>query len=110
MKNTLSAKKSVQVGQQEFLWHIHRQPQWCTAHGWKGLALYVELAHEPQRALILEFPFKIINHRNSPHRQRPQVAEKDVVAAIMSALTAGWNPQSKGKAFVFQVAEMGESG
>ena len=75
----------------------------------RGLALHVELANEPQRALIIEFPFQILNHRNSPHRQRPKVAEKDVMAAISSALAAGWDPESRGKPFVFEMNEKAES-
>lgn len=95
--------KLVQIADQEFRWHIHRQPQWCTADGWKGLALHVELAHDPQRTLIIEFPFAIVDHRNQPNLQRPRIVEKDLVAAITSALKAGWNPALRGKRFIFQI-------
>jgi len=91
----------VRIDNQDFRWRIQRQPQWCTADGWKGLTLHVELAREPRRALITEFPFKIVNHRNDPAQQRPKVTEKDVVTAISAALTAGWNPESRGKPFRF---------
>jgi hypothetical protein len=108
MKKARSADKTVQVANQEFRWHIHRQPQWCTVDGWKGLALHVELAHEPQRVLIIEFPFKVVNHRNDPGQQRPKVVEKDVITAVIAALEAGWNPESRGKRFVFQIDETDE--
>lgn len=108
MRKGTSVDKLLRVGTQEFRWRIHRQPQWCTSDGWKGLTLYVELAHEPQRALILEFPFKVVTHRNDPGSQRPKVSERDVATAISSALTAGWNPESRGKTFVFQIPDANE--
>lgn len=105
MKIEHSLAKSVRVANQEFQWHVQRRTQWCSSDGWKGLALHLELAHEPQRALILEFPFRVVSHHSCPHRQRPSVTEKDVEAAIAAALAAGWKPESRGKVFVFEVTE-----
>ncbi|MBW3635941.1 MAG: hypothetical protein KY445_05665 [Armatimonadetes bacterium] len=105
MKRADSSDQTVRVANQEFRWRVHRQPQWCTADGWKGLALHVELAREPQRTLIIEFPFKVINHRNEPGKQRPKVTRKDVIVAISAALEAGWNPESRGKKFVFEMTD-----
>jgi hypothetical protein len=37
-------------------WCVHREPQWCTADGWKGLSIAVCLANGKGRELILEYP------------------------------------------------------
>jgi hypothetical protein len=101
-KNSSQTGKLIEVEGTEFRWHVHRQPQWCTADGWKGLALHVEPAHDPQRALIVEFPFAVTSRRSTPQRQRPSVSEKQVAASISAALVAGWEPSSSGKPFIFE--------
>ncbi len=106
MKNATALTKCVQVGGQDFNWRVHRQPQWCTADGWKGLAIHVELARNSQRDLILEFPFKITNRRSTPHRQRPSVSDKQIANAISAAIASGWEPESRGKTFMFEVDEV----
>jgi hypothetical protein len=104
-----SSEKTIKVGEHELAWHIYRLPQYCTVDGYKGLTLYVELAQEPQRALIIEFPLKTGIRRNNPILQRPKVSDKDVATVISSAMKAGWNPESRGKPFVFQVSETQEA-
>lgn len=94
----------VRANGQEFSWAIHRQPQWCTADGWRGLAVLVELAVEPQRQLIVQFPFVVEGKRSTPHRQRPAVSQRDLSASISAAIEAGWEPGSRGKPFVFEMA------
>ena len=94
----------IEVEGTDFRWHVHRQPQWCTADGWKGLALHVEGARDPQRALIVEFPFSVGSRRSTPQRQRPSVSAKQVALSISAALAAGWDPSSRGKPFVFELA------
>ncbi len=37
--------------------------------------------------------------------QRPQISAKLVDAAISKAIAGGWDPESRGKPFIFQVAE-----
>lgn len=109
MKNK-SPQSSIRVGGHEFHWHIHRQPQWCTADGWLGLAIHVELADEPQRSLIIEFPFTITGSRSVPYRQRPSVSSKQLAAIIAAAMQAGWEPTSRGKSFSFHVAANTQQG
>jgi hypothetical protein len=103
-KHSPQSCELVEVEGDEFRWHVHRQPQWCTADGWKGLALHVEHARDPQRALIIEFPFSVANRRSTPQRQRPSVSAKQIAAGISAALAAGWEPSSRGKPFVFELA------
>src|SRR5579862_4843239 len=94
----------LKVSDIEFRWHVHRQPQWCGADGWKGVCLWVELAREPQRALLIEYPFERRARRSTPHRQRPALTRDQVESAIREAMVAGWAPGSRGKAYVHFVA------
>ena len=91
----------VQASGLEFRWHVHRQPQWCGADGWKGLCIWVELARNPQRPLLIEFPFEVAARRSTPQRQRPALTGDEVVRAIDAGLAAGWEPTSRGKPFAF---------
>lgn len=75
----------------EYKWSIYRQPQWCGSDGWKGQALQVELAIEPSRRLIIEFPFISENRRSTPQRQRPTPDASAVAFQISSALEAAGN-------------------
>src|ERR1700722_1455850 len=90
-----------------FSWRLHREPQWCTADGWKGVAIAVEHAKAPVRTLIIEFPFEIQSHRSTPHRQRPKLPEKAIAAHIRGAIAQGWHPESRGKPFIFEVPVAG---
>jgi hypothetical protein len=89
----------------DFNWRIHREPQWCTADGWRGLAISVAPVVDPCRELILQFAFERKSHRSTPYRQRPKISEKEIQDYIRRALTEGWNPQSRGKAFVFEISD-----
>ncbi len=107
---SVSAHRSVEsfitVDGSTFRWRIYREPQWCTADGYKGLSICVELAQEcSHRQLLLEYPFEIKERGSTPHRQRPQISEVQLRGNIRQALAAGWKPDSRGKPFVFEVSE-----
>jgi hypothetical protein len=94
----------VEVGGATYAWSVHREPQWCTIDGWKGLALEVAAQDASGRQLIIELPFQAKSHRSTPHRQRPNVARSEIERYIREALEAGWDPDSRGKPFVFEPA------
>jgi hypothetical protein len=96
----------ITVDGSEFRWRVHREPQWCTADGWKGLSICIELAEgSPHRQLLLQYPFEVKERGSTPHRQRPQISEARLTANIRQAVAAGWKPDSRGKPFVFDVPE-----
>jgi len=97
-----TAAQSIDVRGTLFTWRVHRESQWCTADGWRGLAVLVELIGTGERALIIEFPFAIETRRSTPQRQRPSVSEKELQRAIAAALDAGWDPQRRGKPYLFE--------
>jgi hypothetical protein len=86
-------------------WRIERNPQWCTADGWRGTLLYAEPASGGGCALKIELPFSIHDHRSTPHRQRTTLSDRTVAKHIKRALQAGWNTASRGKPFLYFVAQ-----
>ena len=88
-------------------WELTSEPQWSNSgDGYKGLCISVEVADEARRELIIEYPYpKGRDGRPLPVPQRPTVTPKLVEQAIGDALNAGWDPSSRGKAFVYCPAE-----
>ena len=54
------AKRSIQAAMNidgfSLIWNLHREQQWFTADGWKGIAIHVSVAEGARRELFLEFP------------------------------------------------------
>lgn len=86
----------------EFRWAVKREPQWCTADGYKGLSLSVHLASGVGRELLLEYPFETQANGMPQLPQRPKVNCKSVEDGIRQALADGWEPGARGKAFAVQ--------
>jgi len=97
-------ESEIQVDGRRLCWRVRREPQWCTADGWKGLSIAVELDGS-HRQLFLEYPFRINSHFSTPHRQRPKISEKVLERHVRLAIAAGWTPEERGKPFVFQVPD-----
>src|SRR5579862_2797475 len=99
----------ITVDGSEFRRRVHREPQWCTADGWKGLSICAETEDSPHRQLLLQYPFEVKERGSTPHRQRPQISEARLAANIRQAVasfrfrgsggTASlvWNPFSAGR-------------
>jgi hypothetical protein len=82
---------------------------WSYRHGWlvwgKGIkAISVSVALRPLRTreLILDFTVKVGAEDPAPAEAR---VARALVGAIRSAVAAGWDPESRGRAFRFEVAE-----
>ncbi len=111
-----SAQGVVIVDGMKLHWAVHREPQWCTADGWKGLSIAVRLENGKGRELILEYPYPQKGRRlrfdgktflvapNPP--VRPSISKKIIEAGIAQAMAAGWDPASRGKTFAFQASEI----
>lgn len=86
-------------------WTLTSEPQWSNSgDGYKGMCFSVKVAGEARRELIIEFPYPTGgNGRPIPVPQRPPVTSKLVEGAIQQARADGWDPSSRGKAFVFYV-------
>ena len=66
------------------------------------MCISVRVDGESRRELIVEYPSPTgRDGRPLPVPQRPTITPKLVEASIAQALVAGWDPASRGKAFVF---------
>jgi|SRR5215469_11005659 len=88
-------------------WRLLSEPQWTTEDGYKGLCISVR-QDDSHRELILEYPFpdKRCGFKDMIPQlpQRPQISEKAIEANVRRAMRAGWNPSSRGKAFVLKLS------
>jgi hypothetical protein len=88
----------VSVEGTDFSWRLHREPQWCTADGWRGLVIAVRHV-EGQREALVEWPMPKIASNSVPYRQRPKIDALLLSQAVNAAIEAGWEPLSRGKPF-----------
>jgi len=103
------AKRSIQsavtIDGLSLVWNLHREQQWFTADGWKGISIHVQMAGRARRELFLEFPPIGIerpgNTKDAPARHPVSAAQ--VEAGIREAMAAGWDPESRGKPHFYQV-------
>ena len=105
-KRSIEAK--VTVDGFALIWRLHREQQWFTADGWMGVSIHVRVAEGVKRELFLEYP-AVPMEKPGWTRQEPlqqKIAPKKVEEHIRQAMAAGWNPESRGKPFVYQVSEL----
>ncbi|MFN9850064.1 MAG: hypothetical protein ACK56C_17065 [Alphaproteobacteria bacterium] len=106
-KNKLNPEFDIAVDGEPYVWRIQRRPQWSSdANEWRGMALAVRHA-EGQREAVVEFPPGKQPKFGAPHLQPSQIAPELVARAIASAITAGWEPLSRGKTVAIVVDESG---
>jgi hypothetical protein len=85
------------------VWSLVSEPQWSNSGDvYKGMCISVQMAEKVRRELIIEYPYPT-DSRGAPLPvpQRPHVSQALVEASIRQAISAGWIPTSRGKAFVF---------
>ena len=82
---------------------------WSYRHGWvvwgkgiKALSLSVSLQPGRTRELILDLTVTVDDQALPPAEARVLRA---LEAGIRAAIEAGWNPESRGRAFRFEIAE-----
>ena len=91
-------------------WELLSEPQWTSEHGYKGLCISVRTADHSHRELVLEYPIPNKRTGNGLLQlpQRPNISIKAIEAGVRRALTSGWEPESRGKLFVFKIGEDSE--
>lgn len=103
MLHTRDLAGAITVDSLRYEWAVQREPQWCTADGWKGMTIALRL-HDAQREALLEFPMPSARRSKlQPQLRRPQVNQRIIENGIRAALLAGWEPNSRGKPIVFEV-------
>ena len=110
MRNTKrSIQSSVTIDGVPLIWRLHREQNWTDDRNAVGLAIHVEVVGLVRRELYLEYPAvrKQQNGSATPVLTiRPPIVSTKVVDHIREAIEAGWDPESRGKPFVYKVAEL----
>jgi hypothetical protein len=82
---------------------------WSYRHGWvvwgkgiKAMSLSVSLNPGRTRELVLDFTLAVDDAAGAPSEKR---VLRTLETGIRQALDAGWDPESRGRAFRFEVAE-----
>jgi hypothetical protein len=103
-------KGVVKVGEIDYRWSVFRRPTWTRGRDQEfillGLAILVEPPEPSRRELLLEFEIDRTRHGDMPHHQRFHVPDGRLVEAIESAMRAGWDPDSRGKRFVYEAGTL----
>jgi hypothetical protein len=89
-------------------WHLHREQEWSTANGGKGVSIHAKATEGTFRELVLEYP-PVNSQKTGWIRAEPvqqHIQPKRIEGHIRLAIEAGWNPASRGKPFVYHVAEL----
>jgi hypothetical protein len=88
-------------------WHLHREQEW-SAEGGKGVSIHVKATKGTFRELFLEYP-PVKTQKPGWIRVEPvqqHIQPKRIEGHIRLAMAAGWNPDSRGKPFVYEVSEL----
>ena len=51
-----SIESTVTIDGISLIWHLHREQQWSTDDGWRGMAIHVRVAEGARRELHMEYP------------------------------------------------------
>jgi hypothetical protein len=110
MRNTKRAiQSSLTIDGTPLTWTLHREQNWTDDQAPVGLAIHVQVVGRVRRELYLEYPVVRKQHEGLAGPVltiRPPIAAAKVAAHIREAIAAGWDPESRGKPFVYQAAEL----
>jgi hypothetical protein len=105
MVHTNSLAGIVEIDGLKYEWQLLREPQF-TADGWKGMTVSLRQM-DTQREAQLEFPTPKRLLKGLP-KGRSQINDAIAARGVRAALSAGWDPASRGKPMVFMVDANGE--
>jgi hypothetical protein len=105
------AKRKIQyaitIDGHSLIWHLHRDQQGSVEDGWRGVAIHVKAAEGVHRELFLEYlaviPQKSLYMKTLP--AQPAIRPSKVEANIRQAMADGWDPDSRGKPYVYEVED-----
>lgn len=101
------AEFEIEVEGEPYVWRLQRRPQWSSDPS-KRRGMGIAVHHrEGKREAVLEFPPGPQPRFGAPQLQAAQIAPALVAKAIASAIAAGWEPLSRGKAVTIVVDETG---
>ena len=86
----------------EYSWEYRHSSRFDSAFGLCGPSVAVRLRPNRTRDLIIDFPISAFDTKGKP---RNAILVGHLTSVIRSALEAGWDPESRGKPFRFNVTD-----
>lgn len=101
MANSRGNAGTVAVDGISYDWRLQREPHMSDDEGWKGMAISL-FQQDAKREALVEFPAPKRLLKGLP-RGRLQLDDATITRCVRSALSAGWEPESRGRPMVFVV-------
>ena len=106
MLNTNGRAGTVEIDGSKYDWELRSEPQLSSSDGWKGMTVSVRQRDMPREA-VLEFPAPKRLIKGLP-KGRLHINDAIAARGVRAALSAGWNPTSRGKPTTFMVDANGD--
>lgn len=106
MLHTRGLGGTVEIDGFKYDWELQSEPQLSSADGWKGMTVSLRRKDMPREA-VLEFPTPKHLLKGLP-RGRSHINDAIASRGVRAALSAGWDPASRGKTMVFMVDANGD--
>lgn len=95
MSKSHATSGTVAVDGISYDWRLQREPHQSDDEGWKGMTLAI-LQQDAKREVYVEFPPSKRLLKGLP-RGRLQLDDATIARCIRAALSAGWEPMSRGR-------------
>jgi hypothetical protein len=107
-RSNRSIEHAVTIEGHPLIWSLHREQQFTTDDGWRGVAIHVRLAQGTRRELHLEYPAVKTQKLDYTRTDRVvvNIRPPKVEEHIRQAMEAGWDPASRGKPYVHELEEL----
>jgi hypothetical protein len=97
---------TVEIDGFRYEWKLLTEPQLSSSDGWKGMTVSLRRTDMPREA-VLEFPAPKRLMKGLP-KGRLHINDAIAARGVRAALSAGWEPGSRGKPVVFMVDANGD--
>lgn len=101
MSKSQSSGGSVEVDGATYDWHLQREPHQSDDEGWKGMTIALQ-QRDARREAWVEFPPPKRLLKGLPRGRLP-LDDATITRCVRAALSAGWEPATRGKPVVFTV-------
>jgi hypothetical protein len=106
MLHTRGPGGTVEIDGLKYDWELQSEPQLSSTDGWMGMTVSLRQRDMPREA-VLQFPTPKRLLRGLP-KGRSHINDAIASRGIRAALSAGWNPASRGRAVIFMVDANGD--
>jgi hypothetical protein len=97
---------TVEIDGFKYDWELLSEPQQSSSDGWKGMTVSLRQKEMP-RGAVLEFPTPKRLLKGLP-KGRLHINDAIASRGVRAALSAGWDPASRGKPIIFMVDTNGD--